>query len=136
MRVGEHMKQVLQYLAEHERPEERHLSSVIVGLEGLTLPNDVETHHLKVASALAGHPVTWQDVSYGSVLEARENLLYSTYSRAVGNLKRAGLVRNYSHDGRVLEVTEKGQEWLARARSTPPIDSRDASAPLVYSRFS
>ena len=113
MRVGEHMKQVLHYLAEHESPRERHLSAVIIGLEGLKLPKDVETHHLKVASALAGHPVTWQDVGYGSALEARENLLYSTYSRAVGNLKRAGLVRNNSHDGRVLEVTEKGLEWLA-----------------------
>ena len=132
MRVGEHMKQVLQYLAEHERPEERHLSSVIIGLESLTLPNDVETHHLKVASALAGHPVTWQDVSYGSVLEARENLLYSTYSRAVGNLKRSDLVRNDSHDGRVLEVTEKGREWLTKAGSIQPTESRDASAPLLY----
>jgi hypothetical protein len=87
--------------------------AVIIGLEGLKLPKDVETHHLKVASALARHPVTWQDVGYGSALEARKNLLYSTYSRAVGNLKRAGLVRNNSHDGRVLEVTEKGLEWLA-----------------------
>jgi hypothetical protein len=113
MRVGEHMKRVLQYLAEHENPRERYLSAAIIGLEGLNLPKDVQTHHLKVASALAGYPVTWQDVGYGSVLEARENLLYATYSRAVGNLKRVGLVGNNSHDGRVLEVTEKGRDWLA-----------------------
>ncbi len=113
MRVGERMKQVLKYLAQHERPRERHLSAVIVGLEGLKLPKGVETHHLKVASALAGHAVTWQDVGYGSDIEAKENLLYARYSRAVGNLKKAGLVRNYPHDGRVLEVTEKGRDWLA-----------------------